>query len=223
MSLNMKQPFAKAQDGLLNGFRKCNSWLRTHRFKFLQAFLLLIRFGQVVTAGLTCASFVQLYIVTLIYLLGDTAKALRSQFGPRFKAQAQYHALPLTVTDMIPTVLYVVGFIMLSDYVVPTGILRGSRPGTTCYLQQSYWDPVVLKECVMGQHGYWWSMGAMLSYVFTSVVYLVFAIRESAANGIVQAIKNGKFRTGPEEIGSTEESQSLLGADTQDELISVSE
>jgi hypothetical protein len=59
--------------------------------------------------------------------------------------------------------LSMTAFVVLSDYVVPTHILLGARPGTGCWLDTQFdrYASVVFQHCVIGQHGYWWFMGIM--------------------------------------------------------------
>lgn|SRR5579862_5803277 len=82
--------------------------------------------------------------------------------GLKFRPHLRRHVL-LWYTDIPTLVFYIVAFICLSDYVVPTHILRGARSGTTCYYfnRNSMYKPVVEQLCVLGQYGYWFSMGTM--------------------------------------------------------------
>ena len=74
-----------------------------------------------------------------------------------------YYGFLLSSTDAIILILYIIAFVSLSDYVVPTRILLGSKDGTSCYfdLMRDAFTAVVLQQCVLAQHGYWWTMGAM--------------------------------------------------------------
>jgi hypothetical protein len=69
----------------------------------------------------------------------------------------------LWYTDFPVFLLYIIAFSWLSDYIIPTRILRGARDGTSCYMgnQFSTYLPVVTQSCIIGQYGYWFTMGAM--------------------------------------------------------------
>lgn len=115
------------------------------------------------------ASFFQLYLLVLFrlrftLLSRSSSPSVRPTLG---------RALSLLVsrTDIPILLLYIFAFASLSDYIVPSRILRGARSGTSCYVSNRYdrYEDVLLRECVVAQHGYWWCMGAMLSYLVTSV------------------------------------------------------
>jgi hypothetical protein len=76
---------------------------------------------------------------------------------------AQAFGFLLTITDIPVLVVLLIAFVLLSDKVVPTGILLGARDGTTCYINNQFdrYSTVELQQCVLGQHGYWWSMGLL--------------------------------------------------------------
>lgn len=79
------------------------------------------------------------------------------------RARPSVYNFLLSPTDIPVFVLYTVAFVCLSDFIVPSGILRGGRSRTTCYYNNitDIYKTVVLRFCVLGQHGYWWAMGAM--------------------------------------------------------------
>ena len=65
---------------------------------------------------------------------------------------------------------------------MPSGILRGARAGTGCRLSHKYNQlaEVLLRECVLAQHGYWWCMGVMLAYLVTSIAAGLVWVEERA-------------------------------------------
>jgi hypothetical protein len=114
------------------------------------------------------SSFLQLFTHSFLSLFASTKSRpislpLRHHTRTHFLPHTQHYGLLLFPSDAPILALYIAAFATLSDYVVPTHILRGARPGSTCYLSNMYnkYAPVVLQQCVLGQHGYWWVMGAM--------------------------------------------------------------
>lgn len=89
----------------------------------------------------------------------------------------------LSRTDIPVLLLYIFAFASLSDHVVPSGILRGARAGTGCRLSHKYNQlaEVLLRECVLAQHGYWWCMGVMLAYLVTSIAAGLVWVEERAS------------------------------------------
>lgn len=114
------------------------------------------------------ASFFQLYLLVLFRL--RLSSSSRDPFPSRRTLSRTLSPL-LSRTDIPILLLYIFAFASLSDHVVPSGILRGARRGTACY-QYNRNNPlqeVLLRECVLAQHGYWWCMGVMLAYLVTSI------------------------------------------------------
>ena len=93
-----------------------------------------------------------------------------ASFSSRYTISGTLSPL-LSLTDILVLLLYIFAFAALSDHIVPSRILRGARSGTSCYVDNHFdrYDEVLLRECVLGQHGYWWCMGATLGYLMTSI------------------------------------------------------
>lgn len=110
------------------------------------------------------ASFLQLFL-TALFKLQSLSFPPKSLSAPKIwtRTRASIESLLLWPSDIPVALAYVIAFICLSDLVVPTGILLGYRDGTTCYTNNldDRYAPLILRFCVLGQHGYWWSMCAM--------------------------------------------------------------
>ncbi|RVD83770.1 uncharacterized protein DFL_005549 [Arthrobotrys flagrans] len=136
-----------------------------------------VSYPLILTAAL--ASGIQLILFAFLRLDKSTI-SISEPSQPAFpKPNGHYYGAFVSRSDILILILYTVAFVFLSDYVVPTRILLGARPGTGCWLYNRYdrYASVVFQECVLGQHGYWWSMGAMLSYLITSIISIGGATR----------------------------------------------
>jgi len=177
----------------------------------------------VVTAAV--ASFFQLLLLACLKLPASTLPPKAAVYHVDSHPHTFYYGFLLHPTDAIVLVLYIIAFVSLSDYVVPTRILLGSRDGTSCYLDNINYQftPVVLQQCVLAQHGYWWTMGAMLSYLITTTLSALVYVENSTLKR--SSIEGSRAATnGFHGDGVSAETVPLLSEDTNnDDLLTDQE
>lgn len=109
-------------------------------------------------------SFLQLFFTVLIKLEAPVISSNNCFPSARqARPRSQCDLLLLWFSDIPIFLLYLIAFNFLDKFISPTRILYGARPGTTCWSDNLSDEslPLVFRHCVLGQHGYWWSMGAM--------------------------------------------------------------
>lgn len=109
-------------------------------------------------------SFLQLFFTVLIKLEAPVTSSNNCFSSARqARPRSQCDLLLLWFSDIPIFLLYLIAFNLLDKFISPTRILYGARPGTTCWSDNLSNEslPLVFRHCVLGQHGYWWSMGAM--------------------------------------------------------------
>ncbi|MCJ1423390.1 hypothetical protein MMC29_001273, partial [Sticta canariensis] len=89
-----------------------------------------------VVIGTALASFFQLYLLMLLRL--RLSSSSRDSFSSSRHTLSRTLSPLLSRTDIPILLLYIFAFASLSDHVVPSGILRGARSGTGCYLGYKY-------------------------------------------------------------------------------------